>query len=275
MGGIRHTTGAGRRALVAHRHQPRRLAGRAVRGDRRAGRAGGAPPQRSGPGGRRRPLRGGGCAHGVEPGRRRGRPASCASRTGGVLPGVAPSNAYPTLDGVEVLIAANADTVFTRLCAAMGRPELAEDERYATHGARGLNAVELDEIISTWTATLAGAELLELLAHHGVPSGKVFTAADALAGPALRRPGAWCSASRRSAASTSRCRAWSPSSPARPAHVRSPGPGPRRRRPPASRCPRHPRHDAVHDGDPRMNRPNGDAYQPDPPVDRRGQAPSR
>ncbi len=42
-------------------------------------------------------------------------------RSGGTLPGVAPANAYPTRDGSEVLIAGNADTVFTRLCAAMGR----------------------------------------------------------------------------------------------------------------------------------------------------------
>ena len=41
-------------------------------------------------------------------------------RTGSVLPGVSPSNVYPTSDGAEVVIAANADTVFRRLCVAMG-----------------------------------------------------------------------------------------------------------------------------------------------------------
>ena len=43
-------------------------------------------------------------------------------RSGGTLPGVAPANAYPTRDGSEVLIAGNADTVFIRLCDAMGAP---------------------------------------------------------------------------------------------------------------------------------------------------------
>ena len=43
------------------------------------------------------------------------------SRSGGTLPGVAPSNAYPTSDGSEVLIAANADNIFARLCDAMDR----------------------------------------------------------------------------------------------------------------------------------------------------------
>jgi formyl-CoA transferase len=60
-------------------------------------------------------------------------------RTGSVLPNVAPSNAYPTADG-PVLIAANQDSVFRRLAAVMGQPELADDVRYATHGARGANA---------------------------------------------------------------------------------------------------------------------------------------
>lgn len=42
------------------------------------------------------------------------------SRSGSTLPGVAPSNAYPTSDGADVIIAANADAVFRRLCEADG-----------------------------------------------------------------------------------------------------------------------------------------------------------
>jgi formyl-CoA transferase len=59
-------------------------------------------------------------------------------RTGSALPGIAPSNVYPCSDG-EYLIGANQDGVFARLADAMGRPELASDERYATHrcAARG------------------------------------------------------------------------------------------------------------------------------------------
>ena len=99
-------------------------------------------------------------------------------RSGGTLPGVAPANAYPTRDGSEVLIAGNADTVFTRLCAAMGTPELATDERYATHVARGAHERELDALVASWTSTLDAAELLERLHDHSVPAGRVYTAAD-------------------------------------------------------------------------------------------------
>ena len=104
-------------------------------------------------------------------------------RTGGVLPGVAPANAYATADGSEVLIAANADSVFGRLCAAMDRLDLEADDRYASHGARGENMAELDRTISTWTATLTADDLLALLAANGVPGGRVFTAADVLNDP--------------------------------------------------------------------------------------------
>lgn len=104
-------------------------------------------------------------------------------RTGGVLPGVAPSNAYPTLDGAEVLIAGNAQTVYARLCEAMGRPELITDPRFATHVDRGANAEELDALIAAWTSTLTADDLLALLAESGVPSGRVYTALDALSDP--------------------------------------------------------------------------------------------
>jgi formyl-CoA transferase len=102
------------------------------------------------------------------------------NRSGGTLPGVAPANAYPTSDGSEVLIAGNADTVFARLCTAMGRPELAIDERYATHVARGERERELDGLIAEWTATIDADELLALLRTHTVPAGRVYTAADML-----------------------------------------------------------------------------------------------
>ncbi|MEV4383214.1 CoA transferase [Streptosporangium sp. NPDC049644] len=104
-------------------------------------------------------------------------------RTGTVLPNVSPSNVYPTKDGDTILVAANQDSVFTRLATLMGRPELAADERYATHGARGANMAELDEIIAAWTAGIPADELLRSLHEGGVPAGRVYTAKDMFADP--------------------------------------------------------------------------------------------
>ena len=102
-------------------------------------------------------------------------------RQGSILPNVAPSNVYPTKDGNMILIAANQDTVFSRLAAAMNRPDLVEDERYRTHSARGANQVELDEMVSAWTQTIEAAELEKMMEDFGIPSGKIYRAPEMLA----------------------------------------------------------------------------------------------
>lgn len=100
-------------------------------------------------------------------------------RTGSILPKVAPSNAYPTKDG-DILVAANQDTVFTRLAAAMGQPELSDDPRYNTHHARGEHQEELDELVGAWTATMTSDEVQAAMDEAGVPTGKIFKAPDML-----------------------------------------------------------------------------------------------
>jgi succinyl-CoA---D-citramalate CoA-transferase len=104
-------------------------------------------------------------------------------RTGAILPFVAPSNTYPTSDGDYVVIGANADTVFARFAKAIGHPEWAESERYATHNARGENQEELDERISAWTKEHAAEEVLKTMREASVPAGKLFTAKDMVEDP--------------------------------------------------------------------------------------------
>ena len=103
-------------------------------------------------------------------------------RSGATLPNVAPSNIYSCKDG-EFLIAANQDTVFARLCRTIGQPELAQDERFSTHTARGLNAVELDSIIDDWTQTKTIAEVDQLMEASAVPAGGLYRAPEMLKDP--------------------------------------------------------------------------------------------
>ncbi|MCP2192606.1 CaiB/BaiF CoA transferase family protein [Williamsia deligens] len=105
------------------------------------------------------------------------------------LDGIAPSNVYPTADESLVVIGANQDTVFRRLCGAMGRPDLADDPRFATHGARGTNQDEIDRLIAEWTATIDRADLLALLDEAGVVAGPINTVADIVDDPQLRARG--------------------------------------------------------------------------------------
>ncbi|MFN3855137.1 MAG: CaiB/BaiF CoA transferase family protein [Phreatobacter sp.] len=109
-------------------------------------------------------------------------------RTGLTSPGFAPSNIYPTLDGKHIVIGANADTIFRRLTGVMGMAELADDPRFATHGARGRpeNQAEIDRIIADWTATKPRAALLAALDAAAVPAGPVSDAAEVAADPHFR-----------------------------------------------------------------------------------------
>ncbi|HAR07606.1 CoA-transferase [Halomonas sp. S2151] len=101
-------------------------------------------------------------------------------RAGSFLPKIAPSNAYPARDGRDVIIGANQDTVFRRLCEAMGQPTLADHPDYADHRARGENQQAIDELIAAWTAHHDAQHIVDLLADAGVPAGLVYTAKDML-----------------------------------------------------------------------------------------------
>jgi len=101
------------------------------------------------------------------------------------LEGIAPSNIYPTADGSWVVIAANQDTVFRRLCGAMGQPELATDERFADHVSRGRNQDAIDEIIAAWAAERQPAEIIATLSEAGVISGPINTVAEVVTDPQL------------------------------------------------------------------------------------------
>ena len=104
------------------------------------------------------------------------------TRSGSKLPNVAPSNVYECKDG-EYLIAANQDTVFRRLCEAIDMPELAEDERFATHTARGVNQDLLDSIIGEWASRRTMDEIEALMVKAAVPAGKIYRAPEMLADP--------------------------------------------------------------------------------------------
>lgn len=102
------------------------------------------------------------------------------------LKGNAPSDLVLTADGKWMVIAANQDALFRRLCTAMGRPELAQDPRFATHRARGENQELIEGIIADWAAALASSELERVLALHGVACGAVSTIDEVVANAQLR-----------------------------------------------------------------------------------------
>lgn len=105
------------------------------------------------------------------------------TRTGGALPGITPSNTYPSQDGGFVVIAGNSDPIFRRLMQVIGRPDLAEDP--ALRGNDGRSAVSgmLDGVIADWTRARSVEAALEALAAADVPAGRIYSVADIVTDP--------------------------------------------------------------------------------------------
>jgi formyl-CoA transferase/succinyl-CoA--D-citramalate CoA-transferase len=99
------------------------------------------------------------------------------------LANVSPSNIFPTKDEKWVVIAANLDAMFKRLCDAMEQPELADDPRYCTHQVRGQHCDELDARIADWTRELTASELDARLDEFGVVSGPIYSIEDIVNDP--------------------------------------------------------------------------------------------
>jgi formyl-CoA transferase len=102
------------------------------------------------------------------------------------LQGNAPSNIFRSKDGAWLVIAANQDGLFRRLCEAMEQPELADDTRFATHEARGAHQLEIEGIIAEWAGGLDAQAIDALLNERGVVCGPLYTTADIFGDPHFR-----------------------------------------------------------------------------------------
>jgi crotonobetainyl-CoA:carnitine CoA-transferase CaiB-like acyl-CoA transferase len=105
------------------------------------------------------------------------------TRTGGALPGISPSNTYPTSDGRHIVIAGNSDAIFKRLMHIVGRPDLADDPALASNDGRVRSNGLLDAAIAAWTATKTMDEILALLDEADVPAGRIYSVADIVDDP--------------------------------------------------------------------------------------------
>ena len=111
------------------------------------------------------------------------------SRSGNGMPGVAPSNTYPCKDGEWIVIGGNADGIFHRLMTAVGRADLAADERLSDNRGRAAHSSLLDEAITAWTSVRSLAEAVEVMVQAAVPAGPIYSAADIVADPHFRDRG--------------------------------------------------------------------------------------
>ncbi|MFM0754431.1 CaiB/BaiF CoA transferase family protein [Paraburkholderia strydomiana] len=104
-------------------------------------------------------------------------------RSGGALPGIAPSNTYPTEDDGYVVIAGNSDPIFRRLMQAIGRADLADDPALAHNDGRARHCAMLDEAIAAWTSHHSTNDVLAALERAQVPAGRIYSVADIVSDP--------------------------------------------------------------------------------------------
>ncbi|MFG1425110.1 CaiB/BaiF CoA transferase family protein [Roseixanthobacter glucoisosaccharinicivorans] len=102
---------------------------------------------------------------------------------GSMLPSTAPSNAYRCADGSWICIAGNSDRIFRRLMDLIGRPELADDPRYATNWSRVANVAQLDTLIAAWAIGQPARAAVEKLEASDVPASIIYTIADCVQDP--------------------------------------------------------------------------------------------
>lgn len=105
------------------------------------------------------------------------------TRSGGALPGIAPSNSYPTREGTYVIVAGNGDGIFKRLMGAIGREDLANDPRLASNDGRVAHVEAIDGAITDWTSRHSLDEVTAALDRAEVPNGRIYSVADIVADP--------------------------------------------------------------------------------------------
>jgi len=98
--------------------------------------------------------------------------------SGSTITGIVPTNTYRCADGKYVIIGANGDSLFKRLCQAIERPEMAEDPRFATNAGRVEHEPEIDAAIESWIRQLDSDEAQRRLNEHRVPNGPIYNVAD-------------------------------------------------------------------------------------------------
>jgi crotonobetainyl-CoA:carnitine CoA-transferase CaiB-like acyl-CoA transferase len=95
-----------------------------------------------------------------------------------------PANVFECQDGY-VYIHAGTNPLFPRLCAAIGREELARDDRFVDVPSRMANIDAIEEIVAAWAASLTLDEIAAVLTESGIPFGPVASIADIVASPQI------------------------------------------------------------------------------------------
>jgi crotonobetainyl-CoA:carnitine CoA-transferase CaiB-like acyl-CoA transferase len=108
-----------------------------------------------------------------------------APQAGNNHPTGIPTGVFETKDG-HINIAAAGDDLYSRLCSAIGRPDLRTDARFSTARARSKNRDEMMAVLMPVTRLKTSAEWIQILNEAGVPCGPIYRIDEAFADPQVQ-----------------------------------------------------------------------------------------
>jgi benzylsuccinate CoA-transferase BbsF subunit len=101
-------------------------------------------------------------------------------------PDAAPHGVYPCRgDDTWAAVSAFSDEEWKSLARAIGKPEWADDSKFATLAARKQNEDEIDDAVAGWTRQFKPRQVMETLQAAGVPAAAVNTLGDLFSDPQL------------------------------------------------------------------------------------------
>jgi crotonobetainyl-CoA:carnitine CoA-transferase CaiB-like acyl-CoA transferase len=104
-------------------------------------------------------------------------------RQGNASFAAAPGEHFETLDGRYIVLTVSSNPMFRRLCSAMNRLDLIDDERFSTHDSRYANLREINGLVGDWIRSRSFSAVRDALEQHGVAFSLVYSVEDILADP--------------------------------------------------------------------------------------------
>lgn len=103
--------------------------------------------------------------------------------SGTTITGIVPTNTYRCSDGKYVVIGGNGDSIFQRLMAAAGRPDMGTDPRMANNAGRVEHQQAIDEALAHWCSQHTVEEIISACEEARVPVGPIYNVEDMMADP--------------------------------------------------------------------------------------------
>lgn len=107
-----------------------------------------------------------------------GRYGVVRERMGADVPHIVPHSHYRTRDGRWIALAGSTDKMWVRIASMIGKPELAEDDRFKTMSARIQNRDAVNNLLADWFATLDAEEAISRCEEAEVPCSLIYSVRD-------------------------------------------------------------------------------------------------